>query len=248
MSEEHRRQTIRTKLARMESRPALPPLPTGFPSLDSAIGGGIPRPGIIELYGPSSSGKTTIAFSMVAHLQHQDGAAAWIDADHTFDPAYATSVGVTLDRMPLARPETAEQALEIAAQLAATGALELIVIDSAAALIPEIELEAGLGESGPGLQSRVLASGLKRLGRVVARGGCSMLFLNQSRRRMSPPGVEAETSAGGAALKLHAAVRIALSEPDGRRVEFHIVKNKAGGAFTRGIIELQAGPGAVETP
>jgi recombination protein RecA len=248
MKEEDRQRAIRLRLARMESRPAGPPIATGFAAIDSALGsGGFPRGRIVELFGPSSSGKTTLALQVVARLQKNGSTAGWIDAEHSFDPAYAKALGVALDRLPVAQPESAEQALEIARQLALSGAVDLLVIDSAAALVPRLELETGIGVSGPGLHGRVLASGLHSLSLTIARTGTSLLFLNQIRSRMEPSGGEAETSAGGAALKLYAAVRISLGPGAGQRVRFRVLKNKAAAAFGEGELKWNRDLGFVET-
>ena len=163
---------------------------------------------MVEFYGPSGCGKTTLAIQIVAHLQPAGLTCAWIDADRTFDPAYAASLGVEVDRIPLAQPDSAEEGLEVARTLAGSGAVDLVIVDSAAALVPKLELEAGIGYYSKGLHSRVLASGLRNLRHTLARSGSSVLFLNQVRNR--PAGGSGETSAGGPPLKLYAAVRIAL--------------------------------------
>jgi recombination protein RecA len=248
MKEEDRERAIRQRLARMESRPAAPGIPTGFSAIDSALGGGgLPRGRIMELFGPSSSGKTTLALQIVARLQRNGPTAGWIDAEHTFDPAYAAALGVAVERLPVAQPDSAEQALEIARQLALSGAVELLIVDSAAALVPRLELETGIGVSGPGLHGRVLASGLRSLSSTLARTGASLVFLNQVRSRMEPSGGEAETSAGGSSLKLYAAVRIALGPGKGNRVRFRVLKNKAAAAFREGELEWNPGLGFAET-
>ena len=247
-AEDHRRRAIGAKLARLDSAPGrvVPAIPTGFPALDRALGGGFPRGAMSELFGPSSSGKTTLALQWVAHLQACGLAAAWIDADHTFDPAYAAALGVALDGLPLACPESAEQALEMARRLASSGAVDAVVIDSAAALTPRIELDAGV--TGAGLQSRVLASGLKSLARAMARCDAALLFLNQTRTRTNPSQGEAETSAGGPSLKLFAAVRLVLEPVDGHTVLFRTLKNKAAAAFREGALGRREAVGFAKTP
>jgi recombination protein RecA len=244
MSEEERQRVIRLKLARMESRQG-DSLSTGFPSLDHALGsGGLPRGRIVELFGPSSAGKTTLALQIVAHLQQSGATAAWIDADHSFDPAYAAQLSVDLDKLPVAQPESAEEALEVTRQLAVSGAIDLVVLDSAAALVPRMELETALGDSSPGLQSRVLASGLRKLSGALARTGTAILFLNQTRGG----GSESEVSAGGPGLKLYAAVRVLL-EPAGRGgARFRMVKNKVAVPFAEGEIQRGSGLGFSKTP
>ena len=183
MKEQERRHAIELKLSRMEVFPRRPgAVSTGFAPLNAALDtGGFPRGAIVEIFGPSC-GKTTLALQTVARLQETGGEAGWIDADRTFDPSYAAGLGVALDRLPLARPDSAEQALEIACQLAASGALDLLVVDSAAALTPQMEMQAAIGESGPGLHSRVLASGLRKLARAVADGKVPQNYIcaNQS--------------------------------------------------------------------
>src|SRR5205809_5863760 len=156
MKEEERQRAIHLRLARMESGPRRPAgdLPTGFSAFDEALGAGFPRGGIVEIYGPSACGKTTLALQAVAYLQGHGFTAAWIDADRTFDPAYAAKLGVAIERLPVAQPESAEEALEVARQLAGSRAVDLLVLDSAAALVPRLELEAGLGASSQGLQGR----------------------------------------------------------------------------------------------
>jgi recombination protein RecA len=244
MKEQERRHAIELKLSRMEVFPRRPgAVSTGFAPLNAALDtGGFPRGAIVEIFGPSC-GKTTLALQTVARLQETGGEAGWIDADRTFDPRYAAGLGVALDRLPLARPDSAEQALEIACQLAASGALDLLVVDSAAALTPQMEMRAAIGESGPGLHSRVLASGLRKLARAAARAGVSVVFLNQVRSRPESGG---ETSAGGPPLKLYAAVRIRMSAGSPRRMRFRVLKNRAAGPFAAGPFkegELEWKPG-----
>ena len=157
--------------------------PTGFAALDTALGiGGLPRGHIVEIFGPPNSGKTALALQTIAHLQQSGGAAAWIDAEHAFDPRFASQLGVDLAGLPVAEPGSAEEALEIARQFAASGAVELVVVDSAAALVPKLELETGLGDGGS-LHGRVLASELRRLSSLAARTGVCVVFLNQIRGR-----------------------------------------------------------------
>src|SRR5436309_3501979 len=196
MKEADRRRSILQRLAGMEGEPSSS-IPTRFSALDGALGGGLPRGRMVEIFGPSGCGKTTLAMQVIANLQRDGAGAAWIDADHTFDPGYAARLGVDIERLPVAQPATAEQALDIARTLAASGAVDAIIIDSAAALAPRLEVEAGIGESAPGLQSRVLGSELRKLSGVIRRAGAAVLFLNQMRNR---PGGEGETSAGGPPL------------------------------------------------
>jgi recombination protein RecA len=227
MTEDHRRHAIRVKLARMAIG-ASDSITTGL-----ALGP-FPRGRIVELFGPPGCGKTSVDLAVIAHWQRAGGAAAWLDADHTFDPSYASQLGVAVESLPVVQPETAEQAFAMLGQLARSGAVELLVVDSAAALVPALELETALGESGPGLQSRVLASGLRKLAQVLARAGATAVFLNQTRTRSH----QEEASAGGPSLKLYAAVRIALEAvraPEGAAwARFRVLKNKAGEPFHEG--------------
>ena len=193
--------------------------PSGFRALDEALGGGFPRGRMVELFGPSGCGKTTLAIQCVAHAQKQRLTAAWIDADHTFDPAYAAQLGVDMERMPFAQPASAEQASRNRAHLAASGAVDLVVVDSAAALVPQLELEAGIGNerSGPAQPRAGIGSAEVAAGAAQDRGAC-VVFLNQMRNRPEASAGEGETSAGGAPLKLFAAVRIALIPLPGARM------------------------------
>ncbi len=243
MTEEERQRKIRLRLIRSEER-LRDAIRTGFGALDSALAGGLPRSSIIELFGPSSSGKTTLALQIAARAQRDGAIAAWIDAEHAFDAPYASSLGVRVSEMPLAQPGSAEQALEIACKLADSAAVDLLIVDSAAALVPQLELESAIGESGEGLHTRVLAAGLRKLVRIVARSGTVALFLNQTRSH----GSVGESSAGGPPLKLYASVRIALSDASGGQVSFRILKNKAAAAFREGRIMRGASGEFIETP
>ena len=243
MTEEDRQRAIRLRLARSNQR-APGSLPTGFASLDSALGGGLPQSSIVEIFGSSSCGKTTLALQIVARVQRNGATAAWIDAEHAFDAPYAAGLGVRVAEMPLAQPGSAEQALEIAGQLLASAAVDLLVVDSAAALVPRLELHSAIGDSGEGLHSRVLASGLRKLSRIVASSGAVAVFLNQTRSRAG----EQEASAGGPPLKLYGAVRLALASQTGDSVEFRVLKNKLAGAFREGRIRRARGGEFVESP
>jgi recombination protein RecA len=224
------------------------PLATGFAALDGALGiGGLPRGAIVELFGPTC-GKSTLALQIVAHAQRGNFAAAWLDADRTFDPAWAATLGVSVERLPLLRPASAEQALEIAVRLAGSHALDLLVVDSAAALAPQAELAAALGDASPGLLSRVLATGLRKLSLAAARSELVVLFLNQPRTRPEPSQHEPDTSAGGAPLKLFASVRIAMAPAGGLRAGLHVLKNKAAGGAPRCELVWERGHGFVNTP
>jgi recombination protein RecA len=241
MTERERQQAIQSKLCRLAVR-APGVVPSGFPALDAALGGGFPRRGMVELFGPPSSGKTTLALQAVAHLQNEGLGAAWIDADGTLDAGWASALGVDIARLAVARPAWAEQALEIARRLALTGAVDLVVIDSAAALVPKLELETAIGEGSEGLQTRIVASGLRRLAGALARAEVAALFLNQTRGRPDAEDGE-ETSAGGPPLKLYAAARIALDPAAGACVRFRVLKNRAAAAFAGGELAWNGGAG-----
>ena len=249
-AEDFRRRAIEAKLAGMDDRPgpAAAAIPTGFPALDRSLGtGGLPRSAISEVFGPPSSGKTTLALQWVAHMQASGLVAAWIDADHTFDPAYAAALGVAIENLPVACPESAEQALEMAGRLVSSGAVDAVVVDSAAALAPRLEINS-MVSPGEGLQSRVLASGLKALARAVRRSDAAVLFVNQTRHRMNPSEGEAETSAGGPPLKMYAVLRLVLEPVDERTVRFHTLKNKAAAAFQEGKLRRGDALGFAKTP
>jgi len=248
MTEEQRQRAIRLKLSRMADQPGRA-IPTGFAALDRTLGiGGLPRGSIVELYGPAASGKSTLAAQIVASIQEQGLSAAWIDSEHAFDPGRARSLGVAIEKMPVLRPESAEQALEIARRLAGSGGLDLLVVDSAAALVPELELESGIGEAGQGLYGRVLASGLRRLAATLRKTNACVLFLNQTRTRRDASGEDAETSAGGAALKLYSAARLALYPVTNRRIRLRVLKNKAAAAFAEGELEWRQDGRFVKSP
>lgn len=242
MSEQDRLRAIRSEVERLAARPAAPaPLPTGLAPLDTMLGGGLPRGALIEVWGPTC-GKSTLALHVAAAAQQSGRSAAWIDADRTFDPAWAAGIGVDLDRMPVFRPEAAEEALEIARQLAVSGALDLLVIDSVAALTPRLELDAALGVGMPSLQARVLGSGLRKLAMVAPRTGVTFLFVNQVRTRVGASGHEPLTSAGGPSLKLYAALRIVMTPLSRRLVSFRVLKTRGAGYGARPV-ELPWTPG-----
>jgi recombination protein RecA len=219
-------------------------LPTGFASLDRALGiGGLPRGHITEIFGPPSCGKTALALQIVAHVQRSGGAAAWIDAEHAFSPPFAAQLGTQMSRLPVATPDSAEQAGEIARRFLASGALDLLVMDSAAALVPELETGASIQPSS--LQSRVLGSELRKLAAAAARSGAVVLILNQTRLHKDRAAGGVETSAGGPGLKLYSAARIAMAGA-GRKVRFRIVKNSLGAAFATGDLQWIEGEGFTE--
>jgi recombination protein RecA len=249
VKEEDRERAIRLKLVRQEGRRDPGVISTGFAALDSELGvGGLPRGLLTEVFGPSSSGKTTLALQISARVQRGGGTAAWMDADRSFDPAYAAAVGVETQQLPIVQPESAEEALEIAKALVLSGAVDLLTIDSVAALVPQIELESSIGEGGAGIHGRVLASGLRRLAAAVAKTDTVVVLLNQIRSRRERGGTESETTAGGPAPKLYAAVRIGLYPGTGKGVVFRVRKNKLAGAFGEGQLQWRERAGFTETP
>jgi recombination protein RecA len=250
MTEQERHRAILLRLARLDEGVLGRPqaiLPTGLAPLDTALGtGGLPSGAIIEIFGSSGTGKTTLALQMVRRVQAGGAGAAWLDIDRTFDPAYAASLGVALDSLVVAMPESAEEAFEMAAKLAASQAIGLLIIDPAAALVPAVELNAAIGTGSSGLHGRVLASGLQKLAVAVTRSGAALVFLNQTRSRMLAD-EEADTSAGGAPLKLYAAVRISLEPAEAGRVRFRVLKNKPGEVYGSGELRWVLGAGFAET-
>jgi len=214
-------------------------IPTGFPPLDGLI----LRRRITEISGGPSSGKSLLALRIVANAQRAGLSCAWIDAELAFDPARAVEVGVQLERLPVARPESAEASIEIACQLSVSGGIDLLVLDSAAALTPQLELEAGIGDSGPGLQARVLGSGIRHLTSVTSRTETAILVLNQIRSAG-----DGETTAGGPALKQYAVVRLTIEMPAENRIRFRILKNKASEASGSFEILLSETPEVRDTP
>jgi len=248
--EQERKRTIWRKLSRLDSGALRHPpafLPTGLAPLDTALGtGGVPLASIVEIFGASGSGKTTLALQMVARAQAAGAGAAWIDVDRTFDQTYAASLGVSLASLAVVMPDSAEEAFEMAAKLATSQAISLLIVDSAAALVPAMELNLAIGSGGPGLHGRVLASGLQKLAVAVARSGVALIFLNQTRSKMEADS-DADTSAGGAPLKLYAAVRISLEPAGAGKVRFRVLKNTAGEVFGRGELRWIPGAGFAET-
>jgi len=250
MKEEERQRAIVLRLARMRTPSSAPGtfFASGFRALDEALGSGFPRGHMVELFGPAGCGKTTLAIQCVAHAQKDGLTAAWIDADHTFDPAYAKGLGLDMERVPFAQPASAEEGMEIVRALVGSGAVDLVVVDSAAALVPRLELEAGIGNDAPGLHSRVLASGLRKLRQALVKSGACVLFLNQMRNRPEASSGEGETTAGGAPLKLFAGVRIAMVPAAGSRVMLRTRKNKVAESTLERPLERRRGAGFVESP
>ena len=223
-------------------------LPTGILTLDYAIGiGGLPRGRIIEIFGPESSGKTTLALSCIAETQKRGGICAFIDAEHAFDPHYAKKLGINLDDLLVSQPDTGEQALEIAETLVRSNAVDLIVIDSVAALVPKAELEGEMGDSFVGLQARLMSQALRKLTGAISKSKTCVIFINQIREKIGVMFGSPETTPGGRALKFYASVRIDLRRKEsithegkviGNRMLARIVKNKLAPPFKEASFEI----------
>jgi recombination protein RecA len=215
-------------------------IPTGSLSLDLALGGGLPQGRIIEIYGPESSGKTTLALHAVAEVQKNGGVAAFVDAEHALDPEYAGRIGVNLDTLLISQPDTGEQALEITETLVRSSAVDLIVIDSVAALVPRAEIEGDMGDAHVGLQARLMSQALRKLTGVISKSKTTVIFLNQLRLKIGVMFGNPETTAGGQALKYYASVRMDIRGSEqikdgdvsiGKHVKVKVVKNKIAPPF-----------------
>jgi len=220
---------------------AIPGISTGSLSLDLALGGrGIPRGRIVEIFGPESSGKTTLALTIAAHAQKEGGVAAVIDAEHALDPSWARKIGVNIDNLLVSQPDTGEQALEICELLVRSNAVDIIIVDSVAALVPRAEIEGEMGDASVGLQARLMSQAMRKLTGVIARSNCTVIFINQIREKIGVMFGSPETTTGGRALKFYSSVRIdvrrtgALKEGDvtvGSRTRARVVKNKIAPPF-----------------